>query len=302
MMSDKNPPDYAYVLDATGDPTVASGGAIYRHTKTGWKKMYEEESMDQDLLVEAVANRVNTYLVPTWIPVNRTEGLAQFDIDTTKGVYYSIRITDAEVEEYGKVFDINFLSNVYGARYSNTIPLSEEKAFIIVDVSVDTPSKGVQLRVDGALYAAPNRLDIYWNGTKAVLDPKVKQILKLTKEIKSLKAELNTMKTETANIETVFVNNGTKDHPAKVALVDDEWCVMTTPFIATLPADAKNGDSIHMSIEHGSADMVVVAPAGVTINGQAKPCLVGVDEDGSPISNVSFYFVYNAAQYNWIVL
>mgnify|MGYP007037201485 CR=1 FL=1 len=132
MMSDKNPPDYAYVLDATGDPTVASGGAIYRYTKTGWKKMYEEESMDQDLLVEAVANRVNTYLVPTWIPVDRTEGLAQFDIDTTKGVYYSIRITDAEVEEYGKVFDINFLSNISGARYSNTIPLSEEKALVFI--------------------------------------------------------------------------------------------------------------------------------------------------------------------------
>ena len=302
MKADKNPPNYAYVIDASGDPTVGSGGAIYRYTSTGWKKMYEEESMDQDILVEDVTTTINKYLVPSWIPVPRNEGEAVFDVVTSLGNYYSIRITDADVEEFGNVFDINFLSSVVGATYTNTIPLNKDNAFIIVDVAIDSPSKNVSVRVDGTLYSTPNRFDIYWNGTKAVIDPKSKQIVKLTEKIKELQNEITAIRTETANIETVFVNDGTDEHPAEVALVDDEWCVMTSPFIATLPADAKDGDSIHMSIEHGSVNMVVIAPAGTTINGQAKPCLVGVDELGQSISNVSFYFVYNAARYNWIVL
>ena len=149
--------------------------------------------------------------------------------------------------------------------------------------------------MDGVRYQTPNRLDIYWNGTSVVLDPRMKQI-------QALESEVARIKSETATIETVFVNNGTEENPVEIDLVDDEWCVMTTPFRATLPANAKNGDSIHMSIEHGSAKMVVVAPEGCTINGYNKPCLVGVDENGDPINNISFYFVFNAAQNNWLVL
>lgn len=319
MKADKNPPNLAYVIDASADPTVESGGAFYRWTGTSWKKMYEEESMDQDLAVNEVKEELNQiaadieavrgtttavekYLKPTWIEVVREEAEALYNVDTTLGNYFSIRITDADVAAFGTEFEIDFISSVVGGIYSNTIPLDQDNCNIIVDVAVDTPSNNVKVVVDGVKHDAPTRLDVYWNGTKAVLDPKVKQITTLKNTIVELEAEIEALKTKNANIETTFVTTGTSEAPAQVQLTDDEWCVMTTPFTATLPANAKNGDSIHMSIEHGSADMVVVAPEGVTINGYNKPCLVGVDEMGAPISNVSFYFVFNAAQNNWIVL
>lgn len=319
LLSDTNPPDLAYVIDASADPTVGSGGAFYRWTGTSWKKMYEEESMDQDFgidevngkldelagdveSVKSVATTVEKYLKPVWIPVERTEGQALYEVNTTLGNYFAIRITDADVDAFGTEFEIDFISEVVGAIYSNTIPMDQNNCNIIVDVQVDSPSKGVKIVVDSVKHDAPTRLDVYWNGTKAILDPKVKQITALKNEVAELEAEIEALKKESANIETTFVTSGTEAAPAQVQLKDDEWCVMTAPFVATLPENPNNGDSIHMSIEHGNIHMTVVAPEGTTINGQAKPCLVGVDEAGDPISNISFYFVYNAAQKNWIVL
>lgn len=48
MMSDPNPPKLAFVIDATADPTVTVGSALYiRNTTTNqWSKFYETESMD----------------------------------------------------------------------------------------------------------------------------------------------------------------------------------------------------------------------------------------------------------------
>lgn len=54
MKEDRNPPLYASVTDATQDPTVKKGGAIYKITtdkKTGvrsYKKIFEEEVIDVD--------------------------------------------------------------------------------------------------------------------------------------------------------------------------------------------------------------------------------------------------------------
>ena len=54
MKADRNPPLYASVTDATQDPTVKKGGAIYKITinkKTGvrsYKKIFEEEIIDLD--------------------------------------------------------------------------------------------------------------------------------------------------------------------------------------------------------------------------------------------------------------
>lgn len=49
MLADTNPGRYAKVEDATGDPTVKSGSAIYKRIGTDWKKVYEEEVMDADI-------------------------------------------------------------------------------------------------------------------------------------------------------------------------------------------------------------------------------------------------------------
>ena len=46
MLSDPNPGKYGRVADATDDPTVKSGFAIYRRDGKVWTKIYEEESMD----------------------------------------------------------------------------------------------------------------------------------------------------------------------------------------------------------------------------------------------------------------
>lgn len=319
MLSDKNPPDLAYVADASADPTVGSGGAFYRWTGTSWKKMYEEESMDQSFgidevngkldeiagdieSVKGVTTTVEKYLKPVWIPVERTKGQALYEVNTTLGNYFAIRITDSDVNIFGSEFKIDFISEIVGAIYSNTIPMDQNNCNIIVDVQVDSPSKDVKIDVDGIKHDTPTRLDVYWNGTKAILDPKVKQITALKNEVEELEAEIETLKKGSANVETTFVTSGTEEVPAQVQLKDDEWCVMTSPFIATLPENPKNGDSIHMSIEHGSANMKIVTSDGATINGSSYPCLVGVDENGIAIRYVSFYFVYNAKTNNWLVL
>ena len=47
-------PTFAWVIDATDDPTVDSGSAFYMNTINGWKKLYETEIMDQDNLSQTI--------------------------------------------------------------------------------------------------------------------------------------------------------------------------------------------------------------------------------------------------------
>ena len=46
MLDDKQPGKYAYVKDASGDPSVESGFAKYMYEDGIWKKLFEEEAMD----------------------------------------------------------------------------------------------------------------------------------------------------------------------------------------------------------------------------------------------------------------
>ncbi len=46
--NDTNPPEYAIVADATADPTVKTGSAVYVYSNNSWTKVYEVESMDLD--------------------------------------------------------------------------------------------------------------------------------------------------------------------------------------------------------------------------------------------------------------
>ena len=46
LLKDRNPGAYAYVKDASGDPSVESGFAYYRYEDGMWMKLFEEESMD----------------------------------------------------------------------------------------------------------------------------------------------------------------------------------------------------------------------------------------------------------------
>lgn len=47
--ADGNSGMFAFVKDASGDKTVKSGFAIYYKKGSGWKKVFEEEAMDQDV-------------------------------------------------------------------------------------------------------------------------------------------------------------------------------------------------------------------------------------------------------------
>ena len=47
--ADKNSSMFAFVQDASADPTVKTGFAIYYKKANGWKKVFEEEAMDQDI-------------------------------------------------------------------------------------------------------------------------------------------------------------------------------------------------------------------------------------------------------------
>ncbi len=47
--ADTNSGMFAFVRDASDDPTVKSGFAIYYKKSTGWKKIFEEEAMDRDI-------------------------------------------------------------------------------------------------------------------------------------------------------------------------------------------------------------------------------------------------------------
>ena len=47
--ADMHPGTFAYVRDASADPTVKSGFALYVRKNGGWQKIFEEEAMDQDI-------------------------------------------------------------------------------------------------------------------------------------------------------------------------------------------------------------------------------------------------------------
>ena len=47
--ADINPGMFAFVKDASADSTVKTGFAIYYRKGDGWKKVFEEEAMDQDI-------------------------------------------------------------------------------------------------------------------------------------------------------------------------------------------------------------------------------------------------------------
>ena len=49
MLEDPNPPKYAIVLDASGDPTVDSGRANYTYENGKWVKIFESEAMDREM-------------------------------------------------------------------------------------------------------------------------------------------------------------------------------------------------------------------------------------------------------------
>ena len=48
LMHESSPPSFAWVLDATGDPTVSVGAAFYVNRSTHWQKLYESEAMDNE--------------------------------------------------------------------------------------------------------------------------------------------------------------------------------------------------------------------------------------------------------------
>lgn len=47
MKADPFPPKLSFVKDATGDPTVDKGSAVYTYENGVWEKFYETEAMDQ---------------------------------------------------------------------------------------------------------------------------------------------------------------------------------------------------------------------------------------------------------------
>lgn len=49
MVADPNPPKYAIVLDASGDPSVDAGRANYEYTNGVWIKTFEAEAMDREM-------------------------------------------------------------------------------------------------------------------------------------------------------------------------------------------------------------------------------------------------------------
>ena len=49
MLADPNPPKFAIVLDASGDPTVDAGRANYEYTNGVWVKVFEAEAMDREI-------------------------------------------------------------------------------------------------------------------------------------------------------------------------------------------------------------------------------------------------------------
>lgn len=48
MISDPNPPSFAWCLDATGDKTVDEGAAFYVYRNNHYQKLYESEAMDNE--------------------------------------------------------------------------------------------------------------------------------------------------------------------------------------------------------------------------------------------------------------
>ena len=68
--ADKNSSMFAFVQDASADPTVKTGFAIYYKKSNGWKKVFEEEAMDQDISVLVTLQWSNLIGGPTSAPAD----------------------------------------------------------------------------------------------------------------------------------------------------------------------------------------------------------------------------------------
>ena len=67
---------FAFVEDASADPTVGSGFAIYYKKTSGWKKLFEEETMDQNDADTARVQWKNIVGAPTSAVTNIDEAVA----------------------------------------------------------------------------------------------------------------------------------------------------------------------------------------------------------------------------------
>lgn len=125
-----------------------------------------------------------------------------------------------------------------------------------------------------------------------------------------VKSDIDTLKSDVTNLKASmgdsrlpniqFIEGGTVQTPAEVSLTAGTWYVAITPFTGTLPETPSDGTIVQLSYEHGQENMKVLPAGSDTINGEAKPCLVGISGDGTLVDNESHRFVYHSG--NWILL
>lgn len=100
------PGDRVFVLDATGDPTVKSGGATYIWMPNlSWRKLSEDESMDVTLSWDTLENKPQSTVADIDLAVarqhahaNKTELDALSDDGTGNLLYKGKRIDDGKVD------------------------------------------------------------------------------------------------------------------------------------------------------------------------------------------------------------
>ena len=80
-------PTFAWVEDATGDPTVNAGSALYFNKGNAWVKLYETEVMDQDLTLKV-----------DWSQVTNKPNSSPEDIDLVVTAYSELEARLSELE------------------------------------------------------------------------------------------------------------------------------------------------------------------------------------------------------------
>ena len=144
MLDDVQPGSYAYVIDASGDPTVDSGFAYYRYEEGVWNKLFEEEMMDTTIGHSHTNMEVlNQFGIKDRRPTFGTDYLvrqSEMDQAIAKAVIWITKPDDADPNEIPFITRSEFEKVSNKLKYtfitSEDLVTLEERTYIVRDVKL----------------------------------------------------------------------------------------------------------------------------------------------------------------------
>lgn len=105
--ADQNSGMFAFVKNAEADPTVKAGFAIYYKKSSGWKKVFEEEAMDQDISELVTIQWDNVVGRPVSTPAEIDAAVAKAHEHANQDVLDKISVLENYLKYDGQVVKAN---------------------------------------------------------------------------------------------------------------------------------------------------------------------------------------------------